>query len=91
VNETILGNEAPTAGHCRDKAEAACRDLSSSLQHSPLEARSRMAALSLNGRRQALLACALPIVNLCRYGGLRISKIIDLRNIDSMCRINNGR
>ena len=32
----------------------------------------------VNGRRQALLVCALPLVNLSEYSRLRISKIIDL-------------
>jgi hypothetical protein len=36
------------------------------------------AELSSNGKRQARLVCALPIVNLSRYRALRISKIIDL-------------
>jgi len=44
----------------------------------------------LNGRRQALLVCALPFINLNGYRGLRISKTIDLSNVDAIYRIKNA-
>ena len=43
-----------------------------------------------NGRRQAFPVCALPLINPNGYRGLRISKTIDLSNVDAIYRIKNA-
>jgi hypothetical protein len=45
--------------------------------------------INANGRRQALLVCAHPLINPKGHIGLGISKIIDPRNIGTIYRINN--